>query len=153
MDCSQPGSSVRGISQARTLEWVAISFSRESSQPRDWTWVSCIGKAGSLPLGHQGSPEKIYTKLITVFASKKAMRLAWKEDVSFRTVWWLCQIMQRIHMWTKIQLTIKLRRKRKRIFIQIKLRIIILEADAQSPENCSPVRSQRHSYIRFWDKR
>ena len=54
---------------------------------------------------------------------------------------------------TKIQLTIKLRRKRKRIFIQIKLRIIILEADAQSPENCSPVRSQRHSYIRFWDKR
>ena len=35
MDCSPPGSSVHGIIQARILEWVAISFSRESSQPRD----------------------------------------------------------------------------------------------------------------------
>ena len=35
MDCSPPGSSVHGISQARTLEWVAISFSRGSSWPRD----------------------------------------------------------------------------------------------------------------------
>ena len=40
--CSPPGSSVHGISQARILEWVAISFSRESSRPRNWTWVSCI---------------------------------------------------------------------------------------------------------------
>ena len=37
MDCSLPGSSVHGISQARILEWVAISFSRGSSQTRDWT--------------------------------------------------------------------------------------------------------------------
>ena len=42
MDCSLPGSSVHGIFQARTLEWVAISFSRGSSQPRDWTRVSHI---------------------------------------------------------------------------------------------------------------
>ena len=42
MDCSPPGSSVHGILQARILEWVAISFSRGSSQPRDWTQVSCI---------------------------------------------------------------------------------------------------------------
>ena len=42
MDCSLPGSSVHGISQARILECVAISFSRGSSQPRDWTRVSCI---------------------------------------------------------------------------------------------------------------
>ena len=35
MDCSLPGSSVYGIFQARVLEWVAISFSRGSSQPRD----------------------------------------------------------------------------------------------------------------------
>ena len=42
MDCSLPGSSVHGISQARILEWVAISSSRGSSQPRDRTWVSCI---------------------------------------------------------------------------------------------------------------
>ena len=38
----QPGSSVHGIPQAGILEWVAISFSRGSSQPRDRTWVSCI---------------------------------------------------------------------------------------------------------------
>ena len=42
MDCNPPGSSVRGISQARILGWVAISFSRGSSQPRDQTHVSCI---------------------------------------------------------------------------------------------------------------
>ena len=39
---SLPGSSVHGIFQAGILEWVAISFSRRSSQPRDWTWVSHI---------------------------------------------------------------------------------------------------------------
>ena len=43
MDCSLPGSSVHEILQARILEWVAISFSRGSSQPRDQTRVSCIG--------------------------------------------------------------------------------------------------------------
>ena len=37
-----PISSVHGILQARILEWVAIFFFRGSSQPRDWTWVSCI---------------------------------------------------------------------------------------------------------------
>ena len=37
MDCNLPGSSVHGILQARILEWVAISFSRGSSWPRDWT--------------------------------------------------------------------------------------------------------------------
>ena len=42
MDCSPPGSSVHGILQARILEWVPIPFSRESSQPRDQTRVSCI---------------------------------------------------------------------------------------------------------------
>ena len=42
MDCSLPGSSVHGISQARILEWVAIFSSRGSSQPRDWICVSCI---------------------------------------------------------------------------------------------------------------
>ena len=42
MDCNPPGSSVHGILQARTLEWVAIPFSRGSFCPRDWTQVSCI---------------------------------------------------------------------------------------------------------------
>ena len=44
MDCSPPGSSVHGIVQASLLEWVAISFSRGSSRPRDRTLVSCIGR-------------------------------------------------------------------------------------------------------------
>ena len=44
MDCCSPGSSVRGISQARILEWVATLFSRRSSQPRDQAGVSCIGR-------------------------------------------------------------------------------------------------------------
>ena len=44
LDCNLPGSSVHGISQARILEWVAISFSRRSSWPRDGTHVSCVGR-------------------------------------------------------------------------------------------------------------
>ena len=40
--CSPPGSSVHGILQARILEWVAISFSKGFSWPRDRTWVSSI---------------------------------------------------------------------------------------------------------------
>ena len=40
-DCSLPGSCVPGIFQVRILEWVAISSSRGSSWPRDWT---CIGR-------------------------------------------------------------------------------------------------------------
>ena len=42
MDCSLPGSSVHGIFQARVLEWIAVSFSRRSSRPRDRTQVSHI---------------------------------------------------------------------------------------------------------------
>ena len=42
MDCSPPGFSVHGILQVSILEWIAIPFSRGSSQPRDRTLVSCI---------------------------------------------------------------------------------------------------------------
>ena len=41
LDYNLPGSSVHGILQARILEWGAILFSRRSSQPGHWTWVSC----------------------------------------------------------------------------------------------------------------
>ena len=44
MNCILLGSSVHGIFQAGILEWVDISFSRASSQPRDWTCPSCIGR-------------------------------------------------------------------------------------------------------------
>ena len=46
MDYRLLGSSIHGTFQARMLEWVAISSSRGSSQPRDQTWVSCF--AGGL---------------------------------------------------------------------------------------------------------
>ena len=62
MDCSPPGSSVHGIFQARTLEWVGIPFSRGSSQPRDQTQVSCI--AGRY-LSYQGSPETLSNSLMS----------------------------------------------------------------------------------------
>ena len=42
MDCSLPGSSVHGISQARILEWIVISFFRVSSKPWDGTHLSCF---------------------------------------------------------------------------------------------------------------
>ena len=42
LDCSLPRSSVHGIFQARVLEWVAVSFSRGSSGPRDENQVSHI---------------------------------------------------------------------------------------------------------------
>ena len=44
MDYNPPGSFVHGIPQARILEWVPISFSRESSQPRDWLHGFCISR-------------------------------------------------------------------------------------------------------------
>ena len=47
MDCSPPGSSVHGVFQAKVLEWVAISYSRRSSGPRDWTWVFCASYVAS----------------------------------------------------------------------------------------------------------
>ena len=58
IDCSPPGSSVHGISQVRILEWVAISFSRESSCPRDQTQVSTSPafQADYLPLSHLRGP-------------------------------------------------------------------------------------------------
>ena len=67
MDYSPSGYSARGILQARILEWVAILFSRRSSQPRDWTRVSYIAK-----------------RFFTIWANKEAPQpYKWKE-VSFK---------------------------------------------------------------------
>ena len=59
MDCSPPGSSVHGISQARMLQWVTVPFSQGSSQHKNRThvsFVSCIA-GDSLALSHWRSPE------------------------------------------------------------------------------------------------
>ena len=63
VDCSPPGSSVRGILQARILEWVAMPSFRGSSHPRDRTrvsYVSCTGRAHQL--SHRGSPSTFQQK-------------------------------------------------------------------------------------------
>ena len=60
MGCRPPGSSVHGISQARILEWVAMSFSRGSSLPRGQTQVSCT--AGRIFTGW-ARREGIYIKI------------------------------------------------------------------------------------------
>ena len=51
-----PGSSVHGISQARIMDWIAISSSRVFSQPRDQTFASCTA-GWFFILSHQGSPQ------------------------------------------------------------------------------------------------
>ena len=49
LGCNPPGSSVHGFLWAKTLEWVAISYSRRSSQPRDPTRISCVSCSADLP--------------------------------------------------------------------------------------------------------
>ena len=96
MDCSPPGSSVHRILQARVLEWVAISFSRGSSRPRDRTQVSRIrGRCFNLWAtreeemvikGIVGIWEVVRCKV--VFASVEDIYCQVVEnDVSLRTFW------------------------------------------------------------------
>ena len=61
-NCSPPDSSVRGILQARVLEWVAISFSRGSSRPRDPALQESL-----YYLSHQGSPRTQSVKIISIW--------------------------------------------------------------------------------------
>ena len=58
MDCSQPDSSIHGISQARILEYKAISFYRGSSWPRDWTYIH-DNSVGKEPACNAGDPRWI----------------------------------------------------------------------------------------------
>ena len=57
MNCNPLGSSLYGISQAKILVWVAISYFRGSARPRDWTQVSCM-QADSLMFEPQGKSLK-----------------------------------------------------------------------------------------------
>ena len=61
MDCSPPGSSAHGIFQARRLDWVAISFSRGSSQPRDQTRVSSIADSFLTNWATGEETDRVYT--------------------------------------------------------------------------------------------
>ena len=76
--CGPPDSSVRGISQARILEWVATSFSRESSSPRDQIHVSSL--AGRFFITEPpGKPNKAI--LNTLFIQSNAVIIWWKIEL------------------------------------------------------------------------
>ena len=76
-DCRPPGSSVHGIFQARILEHVAISFSRESSRSRDWTHVSCISCIGRWVLYHCGTWEEGLYSHIKLSLNRRETHSSW----------------------------------------------------------------------------
>ena len=84
MDYSLPGSSDRGIPQARILEWIAMSSSRGSFRPRDRTQISCnscFGRQIHSPLSHVGSPWMVlYRDPVPIFCM-------WIFSFSWREKW------------------------------------------------------------------
>ena len=72
MDCNPPSSSVHGLLQARKLEWVAISFSRASSPPRDQT--------------HLGSPELRSDSLLNFHKDGSTFLIKFMNSVQFSSV-------------------------------------------------------------------
>ena len=88
MDSSPPGSSVHGTLYIRILEWVAISFSKGSSWPRDWTWVSCMADSLlSEPPGQPNLHESLFNwfspvlNTWKVFNCQADMKPAWLHAV------------------------------------------------------------------------
>ena len=75
MDYSPRGSSVHGILQARILEWVAISYSRGPSQPRDPTRVSCVSRiaSGFFTTEPPGKPQHVTGSLNTVIRNRSPL--------------------------------------------------------------------------------
>ena len=71
MDYGLPGFSVRGLLQARIVEWVVIPFSRGSSRPRAQTWVSCI----LYHLSHQGLA-------LTLLVNSQILTISWASLVA-----------------------------------------------------------------------
>ena len=90
MDRSLPGSSVHGISQTRIPDWVAISFSRVSSQPRDWTCVSCIGRQ---ILYHWATLEAILWRIDLCVSHYSSGTRKWAYIAKrHHTAWFTCNI-------------------------------------------------------------
>ena len=91
MDCSLSDSSTHGILQARILGWVAILFSRGSSWPRDWTWVSCLVGGfftSEPPEKHKETWEKILVKcIITMINILNAYRVLTNQQRNRLRIW------------------------------------------------------------------
>ena len=85
MNCSQPGSFVLGISQARILKWVAISFSGDLPDPGVEPKSPAL-QAVSLPLSHQG------LNGVRNFKKKYKGKLCWETFLSIYTYSLLLQI-------------------------------------------------------------
>ena len=87
MGCSPPDSFVHGISEVRILEWVTISFSRGSSRPRDWTYLSCIGRQvfflSFFFLNHWAIKEAPCINLPSYIYQKRKMLILWKSQVIY----------------------------------------------------------------------
>ena len=90
MDCSLAGSPIHGIVQARVLEWVASSFPRGSSRPRDWTWISSIvGRCFIVWATRDGNQKSMPMTLNFTFKSKCGWM--WPSSLTFSTrfyTWW-----------------------------------------------------------------
>ena len=89
LDCSPPGFSVCWILQARTLKWVAVSFCREPSWPRDWTCVSYVHlhlQAVSLTLVPCRKPVDVQSNLLTELMG--VQRAGDSLDSSYRLAFW-----------------------------------------------------------------
>ena len=95
MDCSLPDSSVHEIFQARVLEWVAISFSRGLSQPRDWTWVSCItGRCFSIWATREATEPGIKWWVVLCWGPESPLRKRTKEmlELTFQPGYWKIEV-------------------------------------------------------------
>ena len=98
MECSLPGSSLHGILQARILEWIAISFSRRSSWPRNRTWVSCIAGRFFEPPGNASLITLFYSTSCRHWAGCSEFGIDWKRkrlrgahttDIFYITHWFV----------------------------------------------------------------
>ena len=85
INSSPPGFSVRGILQARTLEWVVISYSRACSQPRDQTCASCVSCIGRQILYCWGTREA-WMMFKEASLSRKIDHVHWLENEIFLKV-------------------------------------------------------------------
>ena len=92
MDCNPPVSSVSGIFQARILEWGAISSSRESSQPRDWTCISYDSCIGRWILYHWAYWEPPVSFILTNYF--KQVTCHWYMDFPWLFFFFLLQVLQ-----------------------------------------------------------
>ena len=138
MDCSPPGSSVHGILQARILEWVAISFSRGSSQPRDRTQVSRITDR-SLTSEPPGKP-KIqlgWGQILFVLSRKHSLYSLWSKPQYLKQAfqWW--NKIRKVYSWG-------LQRTIKKVSVSFNLRdTTVLPSISSSTRQTAKMRTRR----------